>query len=246
MKISTPLSRNHLSIKKNAHVLDVGGGHAPHPRANVVVDKYDEDNNYHRSGNIKVFKNQQFLCADGGDLPFKDHEFDYSLCCHVLEHVDDPVKFVKEIARVSKRGYLETPSLIGEYLIPKESHRWVIQEVDDKLVMYEKDVIGFKTSNDFGDVFLQYMFKNSLGYRLMIRNHSFIITNNYEWKDEIEILVNPQESYYRDIFTQPWNEEAYQKLIKPKKPLTELRQSVAGAAEIAKSLFMGKVFKRTQ
>ncbi len=244
MKISTPFSREHLHIKKSDYVLDVGGGHEPHERANVVVDKYDENNNYHRSGNIKVLKKQQFLCSDGEDLPFKDKEFDFSFCCHVLEHVDDPLKFVNELARVSKRGYLETPSLIAEYLIPKESHRWVVQEVDNKLVMYEKDKIGFKTNHDFGDVFLEYMFKNSLGYRLMIRNQSFILTNNYEWKDEIEILVNPLESHFLEVFTKPWNEAMLNRLIQPKSAFTELKQTVAGMTEIAKSVFLSRVLKR--
>lgn len=244
MKVSTPFSREHLHIKKTDYVLDVGGGHEPHERANVVVDKYDEDNNYHRNGNIKVYKNQRFLCADGGDLPFKDKEFDFSFCCHVLEHVDDPGKFVKEIARVSKRGYMETPSLIGEYLAPKQSHRWVIQEIDNKLVMYEKDKVGFKTNHDFGDVFLEYMFKNSLGYRLMIRNQSFILTNNYEWKDDIEILVNPPETRFLDVFTKPWNEEIYSRLLQQKSAFTELKQTVAGMAEIAKSVFLSRVLKK--
>ena len=33
---------------------------------------------------------------------------------------------------MSKRGYIETPSLLGEFLFPKQSHKWVILDIDDK------------------------------------------------------------------------------------------------------------------
>ena len=68
-KTCNPKSRYHLKIKKGEKVLEVGGGHNPHPRSNVVVDKFI-DSNYHRHADIKVLKNQQFLHADGE----KNHE----------------------------------------------------------------------------------------------------------------------------------------------------------------------------
>lgn len=87
--------------------------------------------------------NQQFFQADGEDLPFKNKEFDYAICCHVLEHVPHPEKFVSEQTRVAGRGYIETPSLLGCYLAPKKSHQWVLLDIDDKIVMYDKKLIGF-------------------------------------------------------------------------------------------------------
>ena len=111
MKERNPKSRFNLSIAKTDRVLEVGGGHNPHPRSNIIVDKFT-DTNYHRSGDIKVLKHQQFLAADGENLPFKDKEFDYVICCQVLEHVENPVKFLSEQFRVARRGYIETPSLL--------------------------------------------------------------------------------------------------------------------------------------
>ena len=64
MKLRNPSCRNDLFIQKKYKVLEVGGGNNPHPRSNVVVDKYI-DNNYHRRGDLKVYSNQQFVCADG-------------------------------------------------------------------------------------------------------------------------------------------------------------------------------------
>ena len=68
MKVRAPKSRFNLDIKKSDKVLEVGGGHNPHPRSNVVVDKYTETN-YHRSGNIFVNKHQKFI--EKHELPFR-------------------------------------------------------------------------------------------------------------------------------------------------------------------------------
>src|SRR5690606_1584155 len=184
MKLSNPQSRFKLKIKKNERVLEVGGGPNPHPRANVVIDKF-VDFDYHRKGDINLYKHQQFAQADGESLPFEDNEFDYIICNHVLEHVDNPAKFLDEQARVAKRGYIETPSLIGEHLHPKISHRWVILEIDKKLVLFDKETIGFKTSSDFGPLFLEYLVKHSLAYKILDRTYPQIRTVQYEWTGKI-------------------------------------------------------------
>ena len=50
--------------------------------------------------------------ADVSDLPFKENEFDYVLCNHVLEHVYDDNKAMREIYRVLKfegKAILQVP-----------------------------------------------------------------------------------------------------------------------------------------
>lgn len=42
--------------------------------------------------------------ADICNLPFKEDEFDFILCNHVLEHIPDDVKAMQEIFRVLKKG----------------------------------------------------------------------------------------------------------------------------------------------
>lgn len=43
-------------------------------------------------------------------MPFKDKEFDFVYCSHVLEHVVDPIRACRELMRVARRGYIETPT----------------------------------------------------------------------------------------------------------------------------------------
>lgn len=243
MKIKNPIDRNDLSIKRKHRVLEVGGGHNPNRRSQVIVDKF-VDSNYHRNGDIKVYKGQQFICADGEQLPFEDGAFDYVICCQVLEHVDDPIKFCKEQGRVAKRGYMETPSLVGEYLMPKESHKWVSLEIEGKIVMFEKEKVNFKAGNDFGYIFLEYLPRCCMGYRVLQRTHHNIFSINYEWEHEIEVVVNPDSSYYRDFFTKAWSDRACELNFPRMNLKQEFINSFAAYAHVCKTAFKSKVLHR--
>lgn len=240
MKISNPKSRSHLSIKKDDHVLEVGPGNFPHLRSNVLVEKFI-DHNYHRTGDVRSFKNQTLICADGEDLPFSDKSFDYSICCHVLEHVDNPKKFVAELVRVSHAGYLETPTLIGEYIMPKESHKWVVLEIDDKIVMYEKTKIDFQSGPDLSYLFQNYLPTQSIGYKIFQRSHYHLVNVNYEWKDNVELLVNPDSSYYKKFFTRPLCEDYVNKIFAKRSLAEEAKMVVWALSDIIKSVFKSKV-----
>ena len=206
MKTRNPGSRYQLNIGRKSRVLEVGGGHNPHPRANVVVDKFI-DSNYHRQSDLKVLRNQQFVEADGENLPFKDREFDYVICNQVLEHVEHPEAFLNEQMRVAGRGYLETPSLIGEYLFPKKSHKWLILELEQKLILVEKDKYWFNTNLDFGFLFLTWLQKTSVGYKILMDTKPNFMTVRYEWKNSIDFEVNPDNETYLKYFREYWDEE---------------------------------------
>lgn len=206
MKSTNPKSRNHLNINTSDYVLEVGGGHNPHPRSNIVVDKFVESN-YHRQSDIKVLKHQEFVQADGEDLPFRTKEFDYVISSHVLEHTEDPEAFLKEQMRVADRGYIEVPSLIGEYLFPKESHRWLILELDNKLILMDKEKYWFKGGPDLGFLFLTWLPKVSIGYKILMDTKADFMTVRYEWNDKIEFEINPTDEKYIKYFKGYWDEE---------------------------------------
>ncbi len=244
MKIRNPRSRHHLKIKKSWKVLEIGGGHNPHPRANVVVDKYI-DNNAHRGGDLKVYEHQKFMQADAENLPFDDNEFDYVICCHVLEHAENPEKFVKEMSRVAKRGYLEVPSLIGEYLVPKYSHEWCTVEIEGQVVLKSKADIDFpKEGLNFGDLFLYYLNSKSLPFKMFLKTTPSILTVNYEWENEVPLLVNSNDPKIDKYFSGAWSLEMIEKQM-PQRSIAQDGFATLGAffeilSSYSKSVFTGR------
>lgn len=214
MKIRTPYTRDDLRIKRSDRVLEVGPGHNPTYRANVICEKFLHDNS-HRCGDVKVYPHQELVNADGEHLPFEDKAFDYVICNQVLEHTEHPDVFLKEQMRVAKRGYIETPSYLGEFLHPKASHRWAILEIDGKLVLFEKSKMAAYAHN-YGNVFLNYLPYQSLPYKLLQIVEPQLTANRYEWKDTIEFIINPEDEYYRSFFTQPWTMEMTRKVFPPR------------------------------
>lgn len=243
MKIRNPRSRFDINVKKSDRVLEVGGGHNPHPRSNVVVDKYVDDNT-HRSGDIKVLRDQKFMAADGENLPFDDKSFDYVICNHVLEHVEDPTAFLKEQFRVAKRGYIETPSLIGEHLFPKKSHKWVLLEINNKVVLVDKTKINFPTQFDFGALFQNYFPKNSIGYKILERTHPNVHTVRIEWEGSFDFVINPDEEEIRKYFEQDWTDEMVASHFPSRSLGAELKDATWAFADIVRSIFKSKLLKR--
>ncbi len=60
--------------------------------------------------------------ADICNLPFKDNSYDIILCNHVLEHIPDDVKAMKELYRVMKVGGM------GVFQIPQDLNRAITFE----------------------------------------------------------------------------------------------------------------------
>jgi hypothetical protein len=138
---------------------------------------------------------------------------------------------------------LETPSLIGEFLVPKASHRWVILEIDGKLVLYEKEKIDFKANLDLGYIFNEYLPKHSIAYKLLQRTQPNLITINYEWKDNIDFLVNPKDDYYLNFFTRTWEEDFCKHIFRQRSLSNEARITWEAFMNICRSVFKSKLIK---
>jgi 2-polyprenyl-3-methyl-5-hydroxy-6-metoxy-1,4-benzoquinol methylase len=50
-----------------------------------------------------LFSCAEYVCADAKYLPFKGESFDLVLCSEVLEHLDSPLKAIRELAWASKK-----------------------------------------------------------------------------------------------------------------------------------------------
>ena len=78
-----------MKIGPNDLVLDVGSGHNPNPRSDILCDRYIEDDT-ERGGSIRV--DRPLIVADAHNLPFKTGAFDYVIASHIIEHMDDPLR----------------------------------------------------------------------------------------------------------------------------------------------------------
>lgn len=125
---------NYLGIQNYERVLEIGAGHNPFLRANVVVD-IDFHSGEHRDGHsMRLTADKIYIQADLTALPFKDKSFDWVICLHVLEHVSNPALACEELMRVAKKGLIETPRKWTEYYAGHPTHRWLIDEKDDILI----------------------------------------------------------------------------------------------------------------
>lgn len=125
-----------LGIDRGARVLDVGSGGSPNLRSNVLCDRYVHDGT-ERHGN-PIVRDRPLVVGDVERLPFRDHAFDFVICSHVLEHVEDPVAAVLELQRVASRGYIETPSPVWERLAGYPFHRWIVTSQQRSLTFQPK------------------------------------------------------------------------------------------------------------
>ena len=133
-------SINHLNriIKDNPRwkVLDIGCGYRAHPSASVIADVQDLSSYY---------KEREFIKINEKKLPFKDKEFDFIIASHVIEHVEDFEFFIKELERISSKGYIELPSRLGDNLVfeNKTDHLWwfLYDDINGKLLVSKKNQI---------------------------------------------------------------------------------------------------------
>jgi len=67
--------------------------------------------NDYRQGWVNVDSNKEIKAdvyhnLDSYPYPFKDEEFDYILSSHIIEHLDNPLKFTEELKRILKKDGL--------------------------------------------------------------------------------------------------------------------------------------------
>ncbi len=112
-------------VGDDALVLDVGSGDKPSWRADVLLDRYlDEEHAGQRSGHDHARVTRPLFNADAARMPFADGAFDYTICSNVLEHVPDPAGVIAELMRVSRAGYIEVPEASSAKIVDFPSHIW--------------------------------------------------------------------------------------------------------------------------
>lgn len=97
-----------LKPYKSNSILDVGCGEGftlkklEEKRIGKNNEGIDFSEDAIRLGN-EIYPQLKLAIGDVYDLKFKDNSFDIAVCTEVLEHLEDPVKAVSEIKRVTKK-----------------------------------------------------------------------------------------------------------------------------------------------
>jgi ubiquinone/menaquinone biosynthesis C-methylase UbiE len=163
---------NLLQNNTTWNILDIGCGYNASKFAKVICDVQDLSNHY---------QDKKFIRLTEKKLPFKDKEFDFVVASHVMEHVEDVNFFIKELERVSKKGYIELPTILEDNLVfeNKKDHLWHMDfdDVENKLliskkVQYFEPVLTVSTIKKLNGVF-----RSSLVLELI-------------WEDTINYIVN--------------------------------------------------------
>jgi SAM-dependent methyltransferase len=174
------------SISPGDRVLEVGPGGTPHPRSNVLLERrFDPTEAAAQRGHAPAIDTgQEIVIYDGGPFPFADRSFDYVICSHVLEHIDDVPAFVAELGRVAGRGYLEFPTAYYEYLYNFPVHRSLLHYDGAELLWLPKERFPFA---EFLPV--QTFFYHSLGagYDEMVVSLKEQMCEGFEWIDAVRV-----------------------------------------------------------
>jgi len=174
-------SREHVlkTLKENQNnwnILDIG--------CNISAIKYAQT-----CADIKdlssFYKNKNFVLIKTKELPFKDNEFDFVFASHVIEHVDDVAFFIKELQRISKKGYIELPTILEDNIVlshnSSEDHKWYFQFDDvNNVLLTEKKKQLIQPFITHGVLFGSWRknFRSSLVLELLWENEI-----NYEFKN---------------------------------------------------------------
>ena len=170
-KFTVGLSGKKLLIDPEWKVLDVGSGHRPNRRANVLIDN-ELNETEHRSGKkANVPSDKKMVVGDAQNMPFADKEFDFIIASHIAEHIDNPEQFCKEISRVGKRGYIETPGPLDEFFLNEPFHKWIVSKKDNCLIFQEKN--NFKPFSEFF-YGLYYLNETRTGHKPLHSSNSFL------------------------------------------------------------------------
>jgi ubiquinone/menaquinone biosynthesis C-methylase UbiE len=197
------------NIPQHFNVLEIGPGGYPHPRSNVLLEKvFDSDEMaLAQRGYASVHKSsQKTIYYKGGQFPFRDKEFDYIICSHVMEHIpkEDLDLFISEMMRVGKQGFIEFPTVFYELINYQDVHLWFMNNRVGKMLFLDKSV--FK-SNYIHKIIREMFYGKDKYLAQAFTRYRDLFFHAFEWEGVIKYEV---VSSYDQLI----NEEDYLKYQK--------------------------------
>lgn len=186
VRLAWACRRLHCPVPSSALVLEVGSGGSPYFRANVLIDAYSETRERHWAPFIT---DRPSVLGMGEDLPFRDKSFDFVIASHVLEHSADPERFLLELQRVGKAGYIETPDAFMERINPYWDHRSEVRVHGGVLEIRKKP--SWKPDSELVELYEQR--SKGLIAGSVIPSNPFVFHTRFYWKDHIPYrILNPE------------------------------------------------------
>jgi SAM-dependent methyltransferase len=176
------------SIRPSDWVLDIGPGGSPHPRANVLLE-YDFG-----SGSVSEAQrgyapplktSKPVIFYKGNRFPFDDRAFDYVICSHVIEHVQDVTAFIAELNRVGKAGYLEYPTIYYDYVYNFPEHLTFVKRKGECLYWMNKSDSGLSYFQSVQNLFYESLRKHHYGLINDLQPYFF---EGFEWQTPVRAV----------------------------------------------------------
>lgn len=172
-----------MKIKPDDLVLEVGSGDKPYPQSDVLLDKFFTDSSEREAGK-KMVIDRPLVIGEVEALPFTNKSFDYIIASHVLEHAHNPAKFLNELTRVGKRGYIETPLPLRERIFDWPFHRWYVSQEAKRLILVKKTL---KSKQFFAGMTTE---ERKNFYCLEGKK---LLNLKFEWEEKIDYKILPKE-----------------------------------------------------
>lgn len=135
--------------------------------------------------------------GDLESLPFHDKAFDYVICTHVLEHVDDPAQACRELIRVAKAGYIETPSELNERLFGGGPiHKWMISLSDNGTLRFRQKPRPYMDEWVAAAIWRMRLQRN-VGLEAFIRHNANLLYTIVTWQGQFSFEVVPDPDGYQ-------------------------------------------------
>src|SRR2546430_6342369 len=176
------------SIKPSDRVLEIGPGGTPHPRADILLE-YDftsASTAEAKRGYAPPLRTSKPLVFFKGErFPFENHEFDYVICSHVIEHVGDVTAFAAELSRVGKAGYLEYPTIYYDYLYNFPEHLSFVKLNRGRLYWMSKSDSPLAHFQSVQSLFYESLRQR---YYALIDDLKPYFFEGFEWKGAVEAV----------------------------------------------------------
>jgi SAM-dependent methyltransferase len=204
------------NIKPSDKVLEIGPGADPYFRSDVLLEKKfgTEEEYVSQFGNAQKLKTDKpVIFYDGDRFPFADKEFDYVICSHVLEHVENVELFLSEVFRVAGKGYFEYPLIYYDYLYNFDVHVNYLKFDQGCLKYMKKNKSSLSEFKPVQEFFYQSL---NRGYDQIVRDLLYFFMEGYEWEKPFAVK---QVSTIQEVCIT----DAAIPLLKPVSPPTSLQ-----------------------